>query len=395
MSDEDFIEKKRIDYVYVSKPFVVGVQKDREARYITRVFEEADRSCFEKVDDEIVLRATHNDKVQVKAVVTSDDHRVQTLTLQSFRLYKKEGWSPEQRYGINLHGKEIAQLLQFLELATRLNPTAPGRLRIDEDSLGQFDIDAAVKDWIKRNPQALTEIAAHQITTRDIVAVGYRKAQLGEFTRLLEDTAYFDNLALTAHHGSPEAVWQAFFERNRWIFGYGLFYLSAAGIDNHKLEQAIAGATIAAAGKRADALLRTRGRVSSVCLVEIKHHRTPLLKTAQYRGDAWPPSAELTGAIAQTLANVDGIERDYRSLLSITDEDGNPTGEEAMIARPRAVVVCGSLSEFVTEHGINYKKFRCFELHRRHQISPEIITFDELFERARLVVESTEEQACQ
>lgn len=389
MDDADYIEKKRSDRIYVSKPFQIGVNKDREARYITRVFDEGDRSAFDSVDDEIVIRATHNDKVQVKAVVTSDDHKIQQLTLQSFRIYK-DGVRPNEQYGINLHGSEITRLLQFAELATKLEVTTPGRLRIDEEALSQFDIDDAARAWLQRNPDVVREIVEHQVTSQDVVAVAYRRKQLEAFDRLLHDADFFDKAVATKFNGSEEALWQAFFEKNRWIFGYGLFYLSASGFTDEKLEQVVAGSTVATDGKRADGLLRTRGRVGAVCLVEIKRHRTPLLRKEPYRAGVWQPSTELAGAVSQTLLTVDGMERQFQRLLVMTDKQGNPTGEEAVIARPRSVVVCGSLSEFVTDNGINHDRFRSFELYRRHLVSPDVVTFDELYERARLIVESSE-----
>lgn len=223
MDDEDYIANKRSDRIYVSRPFQIGINKDREARYITRVFDEGERSAFDSVDGEMVIRATHNDKVQIKAVVTSDDHDIKQLTLQSFRIYK-DGVRPNEQYGVNLRGEEIARLLQFAELATKLEVTTPGRLRIDEDSLSQFDMDDAAKDWLIRNPEALREIVASEITSRDVVAVAYRRKQLEAFERLLGDAEYFDKVAASHFNGKEEALWQAFFEKNRWIFGYGLFY---------------------------------------------------------------------------------------------------------------------------------------------------------------------------
>jgi len=392
MGDEQYVEHKRSDRVYLSKTFVIGREGDQhQARYIARVFDDTNRSAFDTVDGEMVIRTTHNDKVQIKAVVTTDSHQLQQLTIQSFRLYKKEGWQPEQQFGINLRGEEISRLVQFVRLATSLDVPAVGKVRIDEDSLSQFDIDDAARAWLKQNPQVLAEMAEHQITTKDVVAIAYRKRELGVFARLLDDQSYFDGIAESKFKGKPESVWQAFFERNRWVFGYGLFYLSASGLSERKLEQAVSGATVASDGKRADALLRTRGRVSSICLVEIKHHRTPLLRDDRYRSGAWQPSSELTGAVSQSQATVDGVERQFRDILPGRDAEGNATGEDAVIARPRSVVVCGSLSEFVGVHGINHPRFRSFELYRRHLISPDIITFDELYERAKLIVESVDE----
>jgi hypothetical protein len=48
--------------------------------------------------------------------------------------------------------------------------------------------------------------------------------------------------------------------------------------------------------------------------------------------------------------------------------------------------VIGSLDQFKTQTGINTDQYRSFELLRRHTTRPEIITFDELYERAKFIV---------
>lgn len=391
--DADFVEKKRSDRIYLSREFKIGREKDQGARFISRVFDDGARSTFDFVDGEVVLRATTNDKVQIKAVVTTDEKRIQHLTLQSFRLYKKEGWRPNEQYGINLYGSEIRRLLEFIQLVTKLDVSTAGKLRIDESALQQLDIDDAARAWISRNPDALRELVSTQITPRDVVSVAYRRKQVEVFERLLTDAAYFDGLASKHYGGREEALWQAFFEKNRWIFGYGLFHLSAEGFTGERLEQIVAGATIASHGKRVDGLLRSRGRLNALCLVEIKRHRTRLLAQNSYRPGSWQPSAELSGAVAQTISTVDGAEREFGRHFAHADNDGNPTGEEAIVARPRSVIVCGSLDEFCTDRGVNHEKFRSFELYRRHLVAPDVVTFDELLERARLVVESVDDPA--
>ena len=52
--------------------------------------------------------------------------------------------------------------------------------------------------------------------------------------------------------------------------------------------------------------------------------------------------------------------------------------------RPRSVLVIGSLQEFKSDAGVNYKRYRAFDSLRRTLSDPDVVTYDELFERARL-----------
>jgi hypothetical protein len=94
-------------------------------------------------------------------------------------------------------------------------------------------------------------------------------------------------------------------------------------------------------------------------------------------------------AIAQIQKTVERAENEIGRRLDSRDDHGNPTGESSFLIRPRSIVVVGNLAEFTTEQGINEPKYSSFELFRRQLTSPEILTFDELYERARFIVESS------
>jgi hypothetical protein len=80
--------------------------------------------------------------------------------------------------------------------------------------------------------------------------------------------------------------------------------------------------------------MKTKGAIEVLCFVEIKTHMTPLLQRDSYRA--------------------------------------------------------GCLDELRTERGINVEKYRSFELYRRNTSRPEILTFDELYYRAKFIVEHIE-----
>ena len=68
----------------------------------------------------------------------------------------------------------------------------------------------------------------------------------------------------------------------------------------------------------------------------------------------------------------------------LKDAAGNDTGELAYSIEPRSYLVIGNMAELFG----NDDQVACFELYRRNTRSPEIITFDELFQRARCIVEN-------
>lgn len=230
-----------------------------------------------------------------------------------------------------------------------------------------------------------------QLSGADIVNIAYRKEQLGVFEKLLNDSAAID--AYRSEHGikkvGDEAVWQHFFESNTWIFGYGLNFIFNKPLEGRRLELAVRGHDLASAGKRADAVLKTTGIVSSLCLVEIKTADTDLLEEEPYRADCWQPSEDLSGGVSQAQKTVQKTLENLAPEVRPTNDEGEPTGEVIYSYRPKSFLIIGQLSEFDAEHGINREKFASFELYRRNTLSPEIITFDELLERAKFIVSNS------
>jgi len=132
------------------------------------------------------------------------------------------------------------------------------------------------------------------------------------------------------------------------------------------------------------------GIISNLCFVEIKTDITPLLDSKPYRAGCWAPSKELAGAIAQVQGTVASAVDTLSNKINIVDNQGNPTGEEIFNYQPKSYLIIGNLSEFSTDHGVNKDKYRSFELFRKNITNPEIITFDELFERAKYIINNNE-----
>ncbi|XRX98306.1 Shedu immune nuclease family protein [Cronobacter sakazakii] len=239
------------------------------------------------------------------------------------------------------------------------------------------------------NEVAIAEALKTHVTKKDIISIAYRKKQLDTFNRLLNDEAFFE-YAKKEKNCSNEALWQKFFEKNPWIFGYGLSYIYLSSLNDKKIEQVVQGAQIGQHGKRVDGLLKTRGAISNLCFVEIKTNTTGLLANTPYRSGCWAPSSELTGAVAQIQGTVSYAMDSIKRNLNLTDSYGDPTGEELFNFNPKSFLVVGNLSQFSSDNGINHDKLRSFENFRSNLIRPEVITFDELYERARFIVAFSE-----
>jgi hypothetical protein len=384
-SEEEFARKRHPNRLYFTGEFP-DLISGRKKRFLRRVLPSGECEHFAELDGEFVIRVAPGGLQQIRALFYTDTGDIEKLTLQTFSDEK-----PTKRNVFNLRGDEIKKLLQVAAL-TRLSVFEDGgKVRIDEADLEEFALtSAAARTLAKSNPKLIAQLAESEITERDVVALAYRKKQIEVFRRLLEEPDFFAAEKFAIDASRDEDVWQDFFERNCWIFGYGLFYVFTTKFQA-KLEQVVAGASIAGGGKRTDGLLKTLGLVSSLCFVELKKPETNLLAGTEYRSDAWAVSSELSGAIAQSQRTIAAAEKTIREHLDGQDDAGYPTGDRAYFVNPRAVVVAGTLKQFCNEHGVNKPKFTSFEMFRRSINTPEIVTYDELFERARFIVEAQTE----
>ena len=242
------------------------------------------------------------------------------------------------------------------------------------------------KHLVADNQELFAEILKSEVTTEDLVAVGYRKKQLEVFKELLNDPAFFKSIK-DKKQCSNESLWQKYFEKNPWIFGYGLGYVFLSELNDKKLEQVVQGYSVASHGKRVDALMKTKGVISNLCFIEIKTHKTKLLESKPYRPGCWAPSKELSGGVAQVQGTVASAIESLSCIINMEDTDGNQTGETIFNYQPKSYLVVGDMSEFTNENGVNKQKLRSFELFRKNIVNPEIITFDELYERAKFIVQ--------
>lgn len=388
LSEKDYFDSRVKGRLYVSKRFE-DLYSKKKKRFVHKITESDQQEKFVKVKNEVVLAVKSGGRYQLKAIVIEDSKGIESLIVQTFTI----ATGNPHKAAYSFIGSEVENLYKFLKGIKELSFENKERFKVDDDRLEEILLSQEqASKIILDNEDTLIEALKNNITKSDIVALGYRKNQLEKFERLLNDEEFFYNEKNNLNAKGKEAVWQNYFEKNPWIFGYGLNYVFNSPLDDKKLEQVVAGYNFNSSGKRIDALMKTRGVINSFCFGEIKTPETPLLKVVQdpYRGECWAVSDELSGAIAQTQKTVQRSVKELTTKIEIKDKSGNLTGEQVFIYQPKSFVILGNLSEFKTDVGVNEDRFSSFELYRQNLVNPEIITFDELFERAKFIVHQSD-----
>ncbi|MDO5769500.1 MAG: DUF4263 domain-containing protein, partial [Psychrobacter sp.] len=129
----------------------------------------------------------------------------------------------------SFRGDEIGKLLELIRNIQSVNLDSPSPMNISDEDLNKIRLsNSQAKSMLHKNPELLAEVIRSELTTEDIVAVGYRKKQFEVYEKLLEDLDYFNDLKVRKKT-TNEGLWQKYFEKNPWIFGYGLGYIFLSG----------------------------------------------------------------------------------------------------------------------------------------------------------------------
>jgi hypothetical protein len=370
--------------VYFSPSMKAFGDPSKHMRIASKVTGESDGLEYAIERDEVVLRNRKGARTSIRAKFLEATGEIYVLSFQKFDNDTGRPYGD----GFTFAGPEIPRLLEFLSnLRTAVFDDGRTLNLTDEELRERVLTPSQAMALIAGNEDVFAEVVRQAISKDDVVALAHRRRQLQEFERLLREPEYFAQQMAQCQCGR-ELLWQRFFEANAWIFGYGLRYVYGLGLDEAKLEQVVRGHTVLDPGKRVDALLKSKAIASTLCFVEIKHHQTGLLAASDYRAGCYAPSKELSGAVAQIQATVSYAAESLFGRRRVAGDDGFPTGEEVFNFAPRSFVVVGSLAQFQNEHGLSEDRLRAFELYRANLHQPEIYTFDEIYERARHIVEA-------
>jgi hypothetical protein len=183
-------------------------------------------------------------------------------------------------------------------------------------------------------------------------------------------------------NNDDESFWQEFFKNNTWIFGYGLNYQF---LDILKDQPHLGGVNYTGSGaQRGDYLGLTQGFVRFTVLVEIKTPATKLftyIKTQveKNRNGSCLLSRFILGGVSQVQINCKTWTENSQLKINANKLEKN----NSYTVQPKGILIIGNTSELVD----NEDKINTFEEYRRNIYNPEIITFDELYQRAKYIVE--------
>lgn len=395
MNEEYYASQRVLNKTYFSATFTSHFKNLRE-KFAHKILDHEGTEYLLK--DEKTLGISLNGKRQLKALFFQDSRNIEKLVIQQFGTDANPIKNTAKE--TSFHAAEVASLYSFLKSIKEVDFPHDNTFNIQDSELSKLLLnkDQTIK-LISENLEILQEALSNNVTTKDLINFGYRKNQLEEFRKLLDEEGYFkiykENLKNELQKGQgDEAVWQKFFEKNTWILGYGLDYIFNSELDEKKLEQVTSGSNFFSNGKRIDALLKSPGLINSLCFCELKVHSEPLLKQVKnaYRGESWQISDELAGAIAQVQRTIQKAIKEIATKTEVKDSEDYPTGETLYLYNPKAFILIGSKSEFIRDAKISEIKFSSFEMFRKNLRNIEVLTYDELYERAYYICHKKEEE---
>lgn len=384
-----FIHERLPGKTYLSRTFPnkkTGETSDdykQPSRYVYKVFDNPSASFeFEEAENRLIYE-TPAGRVQVKAMMVRDGGRVNELIV--FRCPPKGDGVASKIF--NLRGSEAETFVNFFK-TLELFPIQGDTVNYQDKDIHELLVPSKfARKLYEQDANKFRKIIESDEFAADVVALAARKRAVEEFGKMLNDQDYFDGL-VTENKNREEAVWQSFFECNPWILGASFRSQIVTSWDEERLEQVVAGSSVAGPGKRVDALMKTAGAVKSLVFIEIKKHTACLLEdvSTEYRPGCWRAAKDLAGGIAQVQGTVSRAVEGIGNRLDSASDDGFDANDFSYLFQPKSLLLIGNLSEFIKDGNDHQAKIRSFELLRGSLTNPEVVTYDELYAKAKFVV---------
>jgi len=328
-----------------------------------------------------------DNSVKAKIIV---QRKNQSDNWEDYNSLKLTDMNPEQWFNVDISSKELDTIISYcIELRKHFAEEGKGDLFNSQRVMILTDGDKSdeVNDFIKilSEKQEVKEIVAQILKDElDILSViqflaldENNKAFIKQMT-INDANQMFNNLKtkilnvqyMTENLGEcNEHFWQKFFTSNPNILStvfpsvYQIIceqpFLGGKDISNK-------------GGKVSDYIFEFGTRNS--CIFEIKTPCTPLLSNSVYR-DSFPPSKDLSGSILQVRKQKDKFLKSYNNLKVESQEKGIKFDAYD----PKCYLIIGDAST------LEPHKQSDFELFRNGISDVEIITFDELIKKMKML----------
>jgi hypothetical protein len=375
---------------YIGKSFILddrnSSDRGQHARFIRKVFDQPQTTEAVIETDRFVIRQSTGGRIQIQLLVAREANRIKELWIQRV---PKPGSRTKITDLVNFKRKDAEAFVGLLKLLDFLPIEGPGTRSLDDDLLSELLRDpGSIAALYKRDRAAFVDAVEEDVDSHDIIALAHRRKQVATFRKLLHDPVYFKECRERFDLNGDEAVWQLFFERNPWIFGLGLTGQLITSWDKDKLEQTVAGSSIAGPGKRVDAIMRTSGRIKSMVFVEIKMHDVDLVAKEAVRSGCWSPSTDVSDGVAQLQGTTYRAVKQIGERINTKYDDGTEDlSDPTYLFTPRSYLLIGSLDSMLGEKGgHDPAKNLSFEMYRSSISGLDIVTYDELLARAEALV---------
>lgn len=297
--------------------------------------------------------------------------------------------SNEETETVNFSKFNIEQLRCFLDFINTidLKGISNRRICLSDDSLNVLDSKTKRKVATLLSSSEGSEIVRDLlnkglITNQDLVNTGYRKQQLEVFHNLLfnNSISQYKITEMRKPNTGDETAWQHFFFKNQWLFGYGLDY-KFQGV----LQKEFHASDTNASGKDGVIADYLMGDNRFTTFVELKLPSTEIFAGSKNRSNSWRLSTKLIDAYSQILEQKASGQIKIEKTKELYDDSYKLIHQHSYDSK--TILIIGNWQEICRDpDGIKAIKEKTFELFRRDSRNIEILTYDELYERAKFIV---------
>lgn len=333
---------------------------------------------------------------RVKFLITFIDKKndIDSIKIEKFRKLK-DGWKVDKIEGITISKFNFKKLLSLLEFLKENGPKniKNKQFKLTDKLIEELD-EKTRKKIIKffTNEEKLKLVeeflsgkeGIDSIKSKDLVNLGYRKNQLKIFHGLLYDKNYFNQYKNWFNKNKKsetkdESIWQYFFSKNHWIFGYGLDY-KFQGI----LQKEFHASNSDADGKNEVVCDYLLGDKRFTTFIEIKKPDTPLFGISKNRSNCWKLSGDIFDSVSQILERKASGQIKIETTGNLYNNENDKIKQKSYDSK--VILIIGNWNQIknCNSREKNIKE-KTFELFRRDSRNIEIITYDKLYERAKFI----------